>query len=108
VSGYPALNLQRTLMLRLGGRCIQTSSGILARNGQAHADCSTCDTPCEGADLGFSGGVKIGRVWGGNAIELRWACPGCQRETTQETTALTSMIDAAEVQRDGLCYRCRA
>lgn len=108
MSDYPALNIQRALMQRLGGRCIQTSSGILARNGEAHADCSTCNTPCEGANLGFSGGVEVGRVWGSNEIELRWKCPGCGRETTQETTALTSFSDAAEVKRDGNCYRCRA
>jgi len=107
VSGYPALNLQRALMRRLGGRCIQTSGGILARNGEAHADCSTCNTPCEGAALGFSGGVEVGRVWGSDAIELRWPCPSCGAETTQETTALTSIEDAAAVQRDGKCYRCR-
>ena len=108
MSGYPALNLQRVLMQRLGGRCVQTSSGILARNGQSHADCSTCNTPCEGASLGFSGGVEVGLVWGSGSVELRWSCPGCGRETTQETTALTSMKDAADVLRDGKCYGCRA
>lgn len=107
MSGYPALNLQRNLMQRLGGRCIQTRGGILARNGEAHADCSTCNTPCEGAKLGFSGGVEVGRVWGSDAIELRWPCPGCGRETTQETSALTSLSDAAKVQADPLCYACR-
>ena len=108
MSGYPALSLQRTLMQRLGGRCIQTSGGILARNGQAHANCSTCDTPCESAVLGFSGGVEVGRVWGSDALELRWPCPGCGVTVTQETTALASLTDAAFTQTDGLCYRCRA
>lgn len=107
MSGYQALNLERTVMQRLGGRCIQTTNGILARNGEAHADCSTCNTPCEGAALGFSGGVEVGRVWGSDAIELRWACPGCGRETTQETTALTSFSDAAQVRADPHCYACR-
>jgi hypothetical protein len=107
VSGYPALLLQRSLMGKLGGRCVQTSAGVLARDGSQHADCSTCNTPCESAALGFSGGVEVGRVWGSDAIELRWACPGCGCETTQETTALTSFSDAAQVQADPHCYACR-
>ena len=57
--------------------------------------------------LGFSGGIEVARVWGGDAIELRWPCPGCGRETTQETTALSSMADADDVKRDSLCCACR-
>ena len=109
MSGYPALLMQRTLMQRLGGRCIQTSGGVLARNGEKHADCSTCHTPCEGVELGFSGGLDVGQVWGegGDAVELRWTCPGCGSKTTQETTALASVQDAKAVQADPHCYRCR-
>ena len=107
MSGYAALGIQRTLTQKLGGRCVQTSSGLLARNGEAHADCSTCNTPCESKILGFSAGVEVGRSWGSDAIELRWMCPSCGQETTQETTALSSMCDAEEVLKDGLCHRCR-
>jgi len=108
VSGYPAVNAQRALVRRLGGRCIQIGGGILARNGEAHADCSTCDTPCEGVNLGFSDGVEVGKAWGSDAIELRWLCPGCGCSVTERTTALRSMADAAEIKANGLCYRCRA
>lgn len=47
------------------------------------------------------------RVWGSDSIELRWACPGCGGETTQETTPLESMNDARVVREDPACYRCR-
>lgn len=108
MSGYPALLMQRTLMQQLGGRCLKTSHGILARNGESHADCSTCNTQCESAKLGFSGGLEVGRVWGSNEIELRWSCQGCGCTVTQETTALRSLADAVNAKVDGLCYRCRA
>lgn len=107
MSGYTALLMQRTMIRRLGGHCIQVNGGVLARNGEKHADCSTCKTQCESAALGFSGSFEVGRVFGGDAIELRWSCPGCGRRLTQETTALNSIQDANTVKADPLCHKCR-
>lgn len=107
MSGFSIADLHTAIVRSLRGRCLQLAGGLIARNGDRHEHCGTCKTRCGGEVLGFSGGVEVARVWGSDAIELRWACPGCETETTQETTALASMQDAKTVQADPLCYRCR-
>ena len=107
MSGYPFLDLQRALVHSLNGRCVPRGSGVLAKDGEQHDDCSTCEAKCGSGAIGFSGGVEVARVWGSDAIELRWPCPACGCEVTQETTALASLADAGDVTRDPLCYACR-
>ena len=107
MSGYPVLELQRAVVRSLNGRCVRDGSGVLAKDGERHENCATCETRCGAGELGFSGGVEVARVWGSDAIELRWPCPGCGCEVTQETTALASLADAEEAKRDPLCYACR-
>lgn len=107
MSGYPFLDLQRGLVRSLNGRCERNGSGVLSKNGERHENCATCDARCGFEEVGFSGGIEVARVWGSDAIELRWKCPGCGREVTQETSALASFADAEETKRDPLCYRCR-
>ena len=108
MSGFSLADLHTNIVRSLRGRCLRTETGLIAKNGDRHEHCGTCNARCGGESLGFSGGVEVARAWGSDAIELRWSCPGCGRETTQETTALTSIQDAAEVLLDGMCYRCRA
>lgn len=107
MSGFSIADLHTAIVRSLRGRCIQVSGGLVARNGEKHEHCGTCQTRCGSEALGFSGGVEVARVWGSEAIELRWRCPGCKREVTQETTALASLADAEEAKRDPLCYACR-
>ncbi len=107
MSGYPFLELQRAVVRSLNGRCVQDGPGVLAKDGERHENCATCEARCGAGLVGFSGGVEVARVWGSDAIELRWKCPGCKREVTQETTALASLADAEEAKRDPLCYACR-
>lgn len=107
MSGFSIADLHTAIVRSLRGRCLQVTGGVIARNGDRHEHCGTCQTRCGGEVLGFSGGVEVARVWGSNAIELRWQCPGCTRHVTQETTALASVSDAEEVKRDPLCYACR-
>ncbi len=107
MSGFLIADLRTAIVRSLRGRCLQTASGLIARNGDRHEHCGTCETRCGGEALGFSGGVEVARVWGSDAIELRWKCPGCTRDVTQETSALASLADAEEAKRDPLCYACR-
>ena len=107
MSGFSLIELQRALARSLNGRCVQTGSGVLAKDGAQHENCATCEARCGSGAIGFSGGVEVARVWGSGEIELRWPCTACGREVTQETTALSSFADAEEVKRDPLCYACR-
>ena len=107
MSGFSIADLHTAIVRSLRGRCIQVAGGLIARNGEKHEHCGTCQTRCGSEALGFSGGVEVARVWGSEAIELRWRCPVCKREVTQETTALASFNDAAIVQGDPLCSKCR-
>ena len=107
MSGFSIADLHTAIVRSLHDRCLRVAGGLIARNGDRHEHCGTCQTQCGGEVLGFSGGVEVARVWGSSAIALRWSCQGCGREVTQETTALSSITDAEEVQRDPLCYKCR-
>ena len=107
MSGFSIADLHQALVRSLRGRCLKVADGIVAKDGRRHEDCSTCEARCGAVSLGFSGGVEVSRVYGSDAFELRWPCPGCGVETTQETTALSSLVDAASVQADPLCSRCR-
>lgn len=105
--GFSLIEMRRALVRSLNGRCVQVGSVVLAKDGEQHENCATCETRCGSGSIGFSGGVEVARVWGSDAIELRWLCPACRREVTQETTALASLADAEEAKRDPLCYACR-
>ena len=107
MSGFSIADLHTAIVRSLRGRCLKVDGGLIARNGHRHEHCGTCQTQCGGEVLGFSGDIEVARVWGSDAIELRWPCPECGREVTQETTALASMADANETKRDPLCYACR-
>lgn len=108
MSGYPFLELRRALVRSLNGRCTPNGGGVLAKDGERHENCATCEARCGSGGVGFSGGVEVARVWGSDAIELRWPCPGCGCDVTQETTALASLADAEEAKRDPLCHMCRS
>ncbi len=107
MSGFSIADLHTAIVRSLRGRCLQTADGLIAKNGDRHENCATCSTRCGAESLGFSGGVEVARVYSSDAFELRWPCPGCGAETTQETSALSSLVDAASVQADPLCFRCR-
>jgi len=107
VSGFSLADLHENIVRSLRGRCLRTEAGLIAKNGDRHEHCGTCLTRCGGEDLGLSSGVEVGRSWGSDVFELRWTCPACSREVTQETTALSSLADAEEAKRDPLCYACR-
>ena len=107
MSGFSMADLHANIMRRLGGKCRRIDGGVLAYNGERHEHCGTCSARCGTEDFGFSADVEIARTYGSEAIELRWACPGCGVTVTQETTALGSLIDAEAVKQDPLCSRCR-
>lgn len=107
MNGFFLSDLHLNIVRSLRGRCLQTETGLVAKNGERHEHCGTCLAQCGGENLGLSDGLTVGRVWGSDKIELRWACPGCSVEVTQETTALDSLANAKEAQRDPLCHKCR-
>lgn len=107
MSGFSLADLHHNLVRSLRGRCIQHDGGIVASNGQRHEHCGTCHARCGPESLGLAGDMEVARSWGSDSLELRWPCPGCGCEVTQETTALSSIADAANVQDDPLCHRCR-
>lgn len=103
-----ALLLNRVIAQRLRGVCrLEGDGSVLARDASKHADCSTCHAPCEHTtDLGLAAsGVRIAQSSEGLCLE--WACPGCGITVTEQTDALRSLADAATVQADPLCHRCR-
>lgn len=101
-------DLHSQLVTSLRGGCKPIRNGmIVARNGDVIPDCSHCLTGCSAAQLGLSGEMEIGAVWGDSGIELRWSCPGCGTQVTQDTSPALSILDAAECHGDPLCYRCR-
>lgn len=107
MSGFSIADLHTAIVRSLRGRCLRTADGLIAKNGERHENCATCNTRCGSESLGLSGGVEVARAYGSDAFELRWPCPGCGTEVTQETTALASFADAAEAQADPACHRCR-
>jgi hypothetical protein len=66
---------------------------------------------CDGCDMktGVVGlaGEGVSLVKSQSGLDLVWNCPGCGCEVTEETSALQSLWQAAEVKADGLCYKCR-
>ena len=107
MSGFSLVDLHLNIVRSLRGRCLRSEDGLISKNGDRHEHCGTCLAQCGGEDLGMSDGVSVGRAYGSDGLELRWACPGCSVDVTQETTALTSLSDAKEVKRDPLCNKCR-
>lgn len=107
MSGFSIADLHTAIVRSLRGRCLQTADGLIAKNGDRHENCATCSARCGAESLGFAGAMEVARVWGSDAFELRWSCPGCGCEVSQETTALSSIDDAASAQADPLCFRCR-
>lgn len=107
MSGFSIADLHFGLVRSLRGRCLRLGDGLVAKNGDRHENCATCHTSCGPELLGYSGNISVAKDWTSGGIELRWPCPRCGVETTQETTALASIRDAEEVHRDPLCYRCR-
>ena len=107
MSGFSLVDLHTNIVRSLRGRCLRTEDGLIAKNGDRHEHCGTCLTRCGGKDLGLSHGVEVGRSYGSDAIEIRWSCPSCGCEVTQETTALASLTDAEEAKIDPICYACR-
>lgn len=72
--------------------------------GGACVGCDGCDARL--GQLGLADdGVSLSMSAG--ALNLVWKCPGCGCEVSEETTALGSLKQVAEVRSDGLCYRCR-
>ncbi len=101
--------LTRGIARRLNGRCVlRADRTVLAKDGDAHADCSTCHSRCGDAeDMGLAAdGIRI--TQDANGLALAWACPACSVEVVERTTALSSHADAATVAVDPLCHRCRA
>lgn len=73
--------------------------------GSSCAACFGCDSRSGNmgvADAGFSLHRKDGR------IQLSWACPGCGKSVTEETTLMAATADANAIATDPLCYRCRS
>jgi hypothetical protein len=103
-----ALLLTVELARKMNGDCAQVSGGVLARDGNKHADCSTCHAVCgKSNDMGLAdAGFRIARTLEG--LALNWACPSCGVEVTEATTLFSASADARKIAADALCGRCRA
>lgn len=101
--------ITRNIARRQRGRCsLRSDVTILAKDGEVHADCSTCHSVCgDPDDFGLAApGIRLKRD-GADGQALAWSCPGCGSEVVEPTSALRSHIDAAVVATDPLCHRCR-
>lgn len=97
-------------LARLHGCKLRLATGLATNRDGSNLGMSACGA-CQGCnqaigDLGLTSHGQ--RIVGSQAgIYLEWDCPGCGRETTQDTAWNRTEIDAADVAADGLCYRCR-
>lgn len=100
--------LTRAIARNLRGSCrLMPDGSLLARDGARHSDCSTCAAPCEIAgDMGLAdAGVRLIKEPGW--LSLEWQCPGCGTTVSESTAPLHAIKDAASIQADPLCFRCR-
>lgn len=90
--------------VQVGGREFD-AMGRSADKGGACASCGECSR--EFGDMGVAAeGVAIVKTI--NGLHLSWACPGCRRETVEDTTLFEAAERAKTCIEDGLCYSCRA
>jgi hypothetical protein len=77
--------------------------------GRQITGCHEC-IGCESAGRQHSSGMAHDTevLVQGNAIKLRWACPGCGFPVQEDTSALTAIQDAAAIKSDPLCVSCRS
>lgn len=78
---------------------------VVARQGEA---CLHCQVECSAGAKAAS--LTLGCIEAfpkGEAVELRWACPGCGASVTEECRPLDALRVSADIERDPLCHRCR-
>lgn len=78
---------------------------VVAGRGEA---CIHCQVGCSAGSTAAS--LTLGNIEAfpkGEAVELRWACPGCGASVTEECCPLDALRLSADIERDPLCHRCR-
>lgn len=88
-------------------RCVRQGEDVISSAGERHEDCSTCYTPCGNTDdLGLAEqGFRLITIAG--QLHLRWACPSCGTDVSEETELLRSTDHARAIRADALCCKCR-
>ncbi len=107
-----AVELKREIVRRLNGECridIRTGAGLsLLGDRQSDFACTGCRAPCDSyTESMVAVGEGFSLVVAGSETKLKWPCPSCGCEVSEDTTVLLAHITAAEVQADPLCHRCR-
>jgi hypothetical protein len=90
--------------VQIGGREFD-SMGRGADKGGACATCGECSRDLGDMGLAAEGVAIIQTI---NGLHLSWSCPGCSRETVEDTTLFAAAKQASACIEDGLCYSCRA
>jgi len=67
--------------------------------------CQGCETKSGRLALSSAQEIEVKRQHG--QLLLCWSCPTCGREVAEETTPLTSLSQAKEIDVDRLCSKCR-
>lgn len=80
-------------------------AGRSSANGESCADCGGCSRQYGEVGLVEQGVKLMNSVASG--LELLWNCPGCGRETWEDTTLLSASAQARATLADPLCVTCR-
>lgn len=107
-----AVVLNREIARRLNGQCqidIRTGAGLsLLGDRQADFSCAGCLSPCEThTESMVAVGEGFSLVVAGSETKLKWPCPSCGVEVSEDTSVLLAHDTASKVQADPLCHRCR-
>lgn len=104
--------LRGKIVRRLRGQCridVRTGAGLsLLGDRQSDYSCATCWAPCERhveSEVAAADGFSL--VVAGDEAKLKWPCPGCGCEVSENTSILLAHFTAAEVAADPKCHRCR-
>lgn len=68
-------------------------------------ECNGCDSGAKVEQIGLTGSMEI--INDGGQMRLRWPCPGCGFPVNEDTSALSAIEDAREIEKDPLCVACR-
>lgn len=82
-----------------------SSIGASYQYGNACANCGDCTRAYGNLGMASEGVYIINSAAGG--LQLSWACPGCGRETVEDTTALNTFSLAEACKADPWCATCR-
>lgn len=68
-------------------------------------ECNGCDSNSKVEQIGLTGSMEI--INDGGQMKLRWPCPGCGHPVNEDTSALSAIADAREIEKDPICAACR-